>query len=108
MSKHTPGPWFIDIDQPYIFIRAKGQSRPITALVSRNADDNARLIAAAPEMLEALILALEELDGWPEELRERWKGYETGKRKWEIDDAQAVVDAIRAAISKAKGKGRGQ
>jgi hypothetical protein len=55
-AQHTPGPWtlnfdgtgaFREQDQPYVFVAALG--RP---LAERKA--NARLIAAAPELLEAL------------------------------------------------------
>ena len=61
MSKHTRGPWFYDSgaiwsesqldpeNKPYVF---RGEE-PLAAVMSRNPQD-ARLIAAAPLMLEAL------------------------------------------------------
>ena len=61
MSKHTPGPWFYDSgaiwsesqldpeNKPYVF---RGEE-PLAAVMSRNPQD-ARLIAAAPLMLEVL------------------------------------------------------
>ena len=61
MSKHTPGPWFYDSgaiwsdsqldpeNKPYVF---RGEE-PLAAVISRNAQDS-HLIAAAPDMLEAL------------------------------------------------------
>jgi hypothetical protein len=50
-TKHTPGPWivtgnFIDCDTP--------PCRIAVALASPEMEANARLIAAAPELLEAL------------------------------------------------------
>ncbi len=128
MRKHTPGPWGSmagpSDDETIAWTPIQGKLEPAPGLTIGSPHNtepicrvfgymqpvvaNARLIAAAPEMYEALILAQGELEGLPEELRERWKGYETGKRKRDIDLAQAAVDAIRAAISKAKGKGRGQ
>ncbi|QJP06319.1 hypothetical protein [Pseudomonas multiresinivorans] len=61
MSKHTPGPWMVD-DSEYL---AEGgglcvmQGNDCIAVVgdfnpSHPIDANARLIAAAPELLEAL------------------------------------------------------
>jgi hypothetical protein len=60
-TKHTPGPWQFAMggvtkDWPQV-------ESPTGALIARtydvNAEDNARLIAAAPAMLEALRIALE-------------------------------------------------
>lgn len=55
MSNHTPGPWLIDGR----VIRSKfgGQICMFSTWISQTAnetDGNARLIAAAPELLEAL------------------------------------------------------
>ena len=69
--KHTKGPWFKDGH----FIRQVDDSGLIAELyISPNSNDgrnqsltdNARLIAAAPEMLEALEAVLNRLDkDWP-------------------------------------------
>lgn len=66
MSKHTPGPWVLDGEAWVVTVATK---RYITC-EGRNAEEaeaNARLIAAAPEMLEALqeayrVLSLRNLD----------------------------------------------
>ena len=72
MSKHTPGPWQTDQaehDAPYQDIRIHAGKGSICCvwiddapLHDYNAEQraNARLIAAAPELLEAL----KELDSW--------------------------------------------
>ena len=59
MSKHTPGPWATDVFPLSVDIRSL--SNPLIAVVqSRHCNspeellENARLIAAAPEMLDAL------------------------------------------------------
>lgn len=50
--KHTPGPWFVDEDRlGHTHIVDNEYS---IAQVSRDNADNARLLAAAPEMLSAL------------------------------------------------------
>lgn len=65
MSAHTPGPWFIDPDgfigdMPDLAIDASGGQ---VALACGDSNDetlaNARLIAAAPELLEMLSVSLE-------------------------------------------------
>lgn len=61
MSKHTPGPWHIKyyLDCQHI-VSNEGLGRSV-ASNDRNDDEddaNAKLIAAAPDMLEALEVAL--------------------------------------------------
>lgn len=79
--KGTPGPWEIkpeEVDRPYIRIRgtrlggrfkvANVLSPDYDGVHHREADEtraNARLIAAAPELLEALQMALEWIDAVP-------------------------------------------
>lgn len=79
--KGTPGPWEIkpeEVDRPYIRIRGTrlGGRFKVANVLSpgydgvhhREADEtraNARLIASAPELLEALQMALEWIDAVP-------------------------------------------
>lgn len=78
--KGTPGPWEIkpeEVDRPYIRIRGTrlGGRFKVANVLSpdyygvhhREADEtraNARLIAAAPELLEALTTTLDEIGHW--------------------------------------------
>lgn len=96
--KHTPRPWIYDGE----FVRAKVQ--PINAhypgdtvpqIVAHIEDcheweENARLIAAAPDLLAALQVILDEM------------------AKWEIQgnmlDALRAMETARAAILRAEGK----
>ncbi len=91
MSKHTPGPWKAHLDEAYF---VTGPDRGRVAIMThlkgahglggrRSGDEsaaNARLIAAAPELLEALT----DLLGW---------------QTLAPDD---VVAAARAAIARAE------
>ena len=71
MSKHTPGPWEVGTEwngKPRLMVRSKeGESSFEIAVLLGNYDEresNARLIACAPEMLEALRNShMHELDG---------------------------------------------
>ena len=94
MSKHTPGPWEIKrhFDPGYKFISApthSGLAQVVWCMEdeerSPSCEANAYLIAAAPELLEALEMMLEmsEMGGF-------------GKA--------AAEDVARAAIAKAKGE----
>ena len=94
MSKHTPGPWEFRKDG-YVYSVATGErvcsphsTLPESRKVSDHIKDlkqNARLIAAAPDLLEALKSLENDFgcrgDGWPDP---RW-------------------NAARAAIAKAEG-----
>lgn len=80
MSKHTPGPWSIYFNsQDDLVIRklfADGQEAHVVARC-HSGSDNARLIAAAPALLEACKAAL--------------------------SDDQPYIEKCRAAIAKAEG-----
>jgi hypothetical protein len=76
MSTHTPGPWQVVGSNVY--------GNNLRALLPMNAAD-ARLIAAAPEMLEALELADAMLSG-------------------ANMNASVVERKVRAAIAKARGE----
>ncbi len=95
MTKHTPGPWWVDDDS--CVASGHGDDYKTVAEVFRNdgidtatRKANADLIAAAPDLLEALKQLLNELH----------KGRKFNVRK---DYSLLVADAAgRAAIAKAK------
>ena len=71
MSKHTPGPWRAVPNAPGISDTVIDSGRMVVAdVISRKSTDelraNARLIAAAPELLEALQTCMAALH-WNEE-----------------------------------------
>lgn len=66
MSAHTPGPWTIDNGAIY---GTRGLIRPFVASVEDDHNDgetaaNARLIASAPELADALMRAAVALDAY--------------------------------------------
>jgi hypothetical protein len=66
MDKHTPGPWAIDQDlsgAPVILPTLENGRFAICAMYGPQKGHNARLIAAAPELLEALKNAIEIIEG---------------------------------------------
>jgi hypothetical protein len=109
MSKHTPGPWKwmrnetepgLDGDSP--LVSESGESILQLGDCYQNGGEpnaaNANLIAAAPDLLEALELLLvdaENLDGNLE------SEFGSSKRKWE---SPYTFDIARAAIARAKGE----
>lgn len=105
--KHTQGPWAINIVNPYnIQIRAKlprnNEFEYSVAILSgwdaQEKGANARLIAAAPDLLEALRGISERCGpyndngGWPDELPH------------ERQILNTIGETARAAIAKAEGK----
>lgn len=106
-AKHTPGPWYALRGQRNISIRHKTGDRllPMVNVASvrgqfptdcpyGSSEANARLIAAAPELLEALQAVLR---SFPTDRDMRDAGWERA----EIDLACRDYEAARAAISKA-------
>ena len=94
MSKHTPGPWLYDDESEVISTdaRLEGSKAEIAEVVTSyygpfaaEQQANARLIAAAPDLLEALREADKCMSG--------------------LYDGSEVQARIRAAIAKATGKG---
>jgi hypothetical protein len=93
-AKHTPGPWFIDghdrngqriVRQEHMEIATCWHH--CVQSIAEEMEANARLIAAAPELLEALQLVVDKLGSDFELYREQ----------------QFAIDTARAAIAKATG-----
>lgn len=103
ISKHTPGPWTLD-DRGYKYIVSKSGNGYITRDICRldgstmaalAQEANARLIAAAPELLEAL----EELLRYHEnDIRIDYEGTRFYKER--LDE----LKPFHALIAKAKGE----
>jgi len=98
MSGHTPGPWVVDAGKPLMVLAENGGFAVLISEAGRKVTTtdkaNARLIAAAPDLLEALREMLA-----------------AGKFCIDTnDDALAMLrfgkanDAANAAISKAQGR----
>ncbi len=86
-TEHTKGPWHVGITDSQS-VRADGLLVATMACQRKEWQANARLIAAAPELLEALERAVDIIQGeWPEE-------------QW----AEQGMPAMLAAIKKAKGE----
>lgn len=104
MSKHTPGPWIVVKIAPdlssgdqLIHIRSTKTLREITSLMadSLEIEANANLMASAPELLEALILAKNALVAIYPEGSVHDDSWCASKR---------ILPILRAAIAKAEGK----
>lgn len=68
-SKHTPGPWVVNGPPENQIVWSDAENRICFLAHSAGRDEdrdyaNGRLIAAAPELLDALIAAREWLEGW--------------------------------------------
>ncbi len=97
MTQHTQGPWFIQHwdnfpDQTVISDETNTRCLAVIDKVDEQDEANARLIAAAPELLEALEKCLETM---------QWALSEGGNMtKYACQDLQ---DIIKDAIAKATG-----
>ena len=104
MNKHTPGPWFAVADKGQTIIRTSRSSAAFSPLAIVKGDKrdtikdqeaNARLIAAAPDLLEAAQLALQIAESW---IHDQLDGTSS------IDGALLHLDPVRAAIARARGE----
>jgi hypothetical protein len=87
---HTPGPWAVSDNHGKRYIEPVGDNEPVAQITKGpNSEANARLIAAAPELLEALVVMCREFElKIPDHCNADW--YEE-------------FNAARAAIAKATG-----
>ena len=116
-AKHTPGPWQISRDKRTIFAATEGagvlirgveQTIPQIAHIIGNGfgatlqeqEANARLIAAAPELLEAAKAALALFDKNHALSRFNWGT--SGLRAEDIRELNELPGRIHAAIGKAE------
>jgi hypothetical protein len=115
-ASHTPGPWVTDLAHGDLFVLA-GNGRFVaechSEVASRKDIDraNARLIAAAPDMLEALRLHKAWRDSehagpdYGGQTRDTPEGEKIWRAWWnnQLDLCARAEDATDAAISKATG-----
>ena len=88
---HTPGPWAVGYDAQEVFSEPRYQSVCTVLGDVLEGPHNARLIAAAPELLEHGVHALRELDVFAALIH----------HQDQREEVQAIADRFRAAISKA-------
>ena len=112
MSEHTPGPWAIadgksNVEwrnfaiRPAVSVR-KAQSPIATVPKTDVGEANARLIAAAPELLEVLQVALHLIDRGAEACLEDFTDDPVQGKEIHAF-CQRVADTARAVIAKATG-----
>ena len=103
-SKHTPGPFgIIHVNGSYVIDANYGKT-DIATIVNRvsqsETEANARLIAAAPDLLSALQELLHVADAYSDAMREHGHGcHELGSDA----DSVSASGMARAAIAKAIG-----
>nr|WP_313510277.1 hypothetical protein [Stenotrophomonas geniculata] len=98
-SKHTPGPWiyaYSDSDTCHFVVSAPHEREEVAGEYGIPRSDDARLIAAAPELLDALIEAVD--CGMVPISSAKDGGASTHSRQ------VRCADMIRAAIAKATGE----
>jgi hypothetical protein len=97
-AQHTPGPWFISAPDEHGFYSVGGTehdcdgSSDLTVAGDINGEDNARLIAAAPDLLLSITNLM--------------NGIDTKLVRLETNADETLANALRdihAAIAKAKG-----
>lgn len=119
MSEHTPGPWHADVDSDhgdYVIWTERGKFLANVGTGEEAGEDraeclafdvakaNARLIAAAPELLEALEAVVadreyQKLSGAPHFTSAPTEG------EWKADSAKKAWAKAAAALAKARQEG---
>lgn len=90
---HTPGPWWLrpTHDHGKYILGSSSAGSEHAVAECHSGDDNARLIAAAPDLLAACERAKGFVESWEKQLGD-----------WDEVD-QNTINAINAAIAKARG-----
>lgn len=103
-SKHTPGRWIFSglSSQGIGYIIADGRTIA-QAWDFPEAEANARLIAAAPDLLAVLVKALPIIESEAEQ-RESVSPDQSAKAYSYWSEMRNIADQIQAAIAKAKGE----
>ena len=83
-AQHTPGPWVVKVTAGETFIRSSDGANVSRVGAATNMRANARLIAAAPDLLAALKAVCSHGTREPQQISSDW-------------------DAARAAIARAEG-----
>lgn len=112
MTQHTPGPWAVDADAYPIFIYSESETWPLIdelgneegckgAFIANAGDNkaNARLIAAAPDLLKALKECRNAIQGGQEVAP-----YDSRGAGYEQTFGLAFLEYLNAAIAKAESK----
>jgi hypothetical protein len=90
MSKHTPGPWHtLTVYADHEVRTSESQLVAVVSALRCESEENARLIAAAPDLLEALELCLSIVR------------LQNGNRHSDINE---IIGTARSAIAKATGE----
>lgn len=92
MSEFTPGPWKVGQVGCFLHVTTTIPGNPIICDLHYNSEANARLIAAAPDLLAALMAVIEDLE------HKEPDGWMSGQVH------VSAFDKARAAIAKAEGK----
>ncbi|WP_454760607.1 hypothetical protein [Caulobacter segnis] len=104
--KGTPGPWFVSGEGIQAIVRAHDDFRIVATrhrLPKAEHEANARLIAAAPDLLDIAIRARDQFEFYAKS--HEAKGAEDGNQKAEINRymaAQCAATIARATGSEAK------
>ena len=94
MKAHTPGPWRVGIRPGPIVYGQQGEQVANLHVPMVESDENkanARLIAAAPELLAALDAIVRQMD-------------QGGQGSTQVFNRDACIQRARAAIAKARGE----
>ena len=112
-SKHTPGPWFLPDGDANAVLCGDPQDPQIVAMLEgddvmfvndeRQMVANAKLIAAAPELLSALERHLDAVDYYHLAKSDTESGMDVWAARMETakSDLRAAENGMRAAIAKA-------
>ncbi len=103
-TKHTPGPWAANDDGLILEQKSNlGITRVVGIRSGLEHEANARLIAAAPELLAALVTILAKEKGWDNGMCPLCFAYAYRKAQSDPHKPECPYEIAGAAIAKATG-----